>query len=440
MPADLQAYDGLRLYCKVRGEIKGRVTIWNPYKPLWKQKDFLYPADFGSWLMLSQAFFNSTLAPNQSLIKGLLCAMAEIQAENLDKAFIAQPLILPSLTASIVLPTKDRPKELAQALERLVKHQTGVLHEIIVVDNHPASRLTKPVVEQFAGVRYIEESRPGTGYARNAGILATRGDIMVTTDDDIRVGEGWLDNLIAPFADPEIASAMGLVLPYQLNNSAQFIFEELKRADRFRYEERRFGRAFFEQADFPEMGKCGNTSCAAFRIEVFADPQIGPFEVALGAGTPAHGSEDIYLFYRLLAAGKTHLYQPKARAYHVHRATMSSLRRQLSGHETGYVAMLLLARLRHQDRRVNLTMAINLFRYQLRQARLKLSGNSNKIVPARLSLARIWGMLSGPYQLWRSLALPRKYGTYQAAQVAKYLAHRQTISGYTEAELQKVLL
>src|SRR5512140_3654928 len=69
---------------------------------------------------------------------------------------------------SIVIATYDRPSDLRACLRSLVAQVTERRTEIIVVDNHPASELTPPVVEEFPRVRLVRENRQGLSYARNA--------------------------------------------------------------------------------------------------------------------------------------------------------------------------------------------------------------------------------------------------------------------------------
>ena len=57
LPTGLQEYDGVRLYYSIKGQIKGYTTIWNSHKGL-ARKNFRYPADFGQWLLLSNALFS----------------------------------------------------------------------------------------------------------------------------------------------------------------------------------------------------------------------------------------------------------------------------------------------------------------------------------------------------------------------------------------------
>ena len=52
-----------------------------------------------------------------------------------------------------------------------------------------------------------------TSRARNHGISEARGEVIVFTDDDVTIPDGWLAALLAPFADPECAGVGGAVTP-----------------------------------------------------------------------------------------------------------------------------------------------------------------------------------------------------------------------------------
>jgi hypothetical protein len=66
--------------------------------------------------------------------------------------------------------------------------------------------------------------------------------------------------------------------------------------------------------------------------------RIGGFDPALGAGTPAMGSEDTLAFTQVLLAGGTIAYQPSALVRHYHRRDLAGLRRQLAGYGCGLTA------------------------------------------------------------------------------------------------------
>ena len=80
------------------------------------------------------------------------------------------------------------------------------------------------------------------------------------------------------------------------------------------------------------------TANAAFRTSMFHDPQIGLMDEALGPGMPSGVGEDTYLFYKVLKAGYTIVYEPAAWVRHKHRRDLPGLRRQLFGYSKGHVA------------------------------------------------------------------------------------------------------
>ena len=65
------------------------------------------------------------------------------------------------------------------------------------------------VVAGFPGVLLVSESRRGLSYARNAGIRASAGEIVASTDDDVLVLRNWVATLVAPFARPDVALVTG---------------------------------------------------------------------------------------------------------------------------------------------------------------------------------------------------------------------------------------
>lgn len=435
-PTGLADFTGVRIFVMVGGQVIGHFTIWNSRRPL-PLKHLVYDASYSLWLPVAHAIFGSgPVAPLDRMpgLKGLVLdtigwsqAQFEILLAEQRQATTARP----DLSASIILATKDRPQDLSRALRHLRAHKTEVLHEIIVVDNNPVSGLTPPVVTQFPDVVYASERRPGSGYARNAGALAARGDILVLTDDDVLVGENWLDQMIAPFADPEVGAVMGLVLPYEFGTASQYFFEESGGLG-LGYEPARFGREFFSTKTFPNVARLGNGSAAAFRSTTYADANIGPLEDALASGTYARGGGDVYQFYRVLASGMATVYNPKAYVFHKHRTTMAQLRKQLVNFGCAYAAMLTYIITRDQDRRAIKVLCQNLPRYQLQRLMSSLTGSLP--VPAHLILLRLWGNLIGPFNLWRALSQCRKLGTYSAAQFAEQFAKREPLTAVAVVE------
>jgi hypothetical protein len=66
--------------------------------------------------------------------------------------------------------------------------------------------------------------------------------------------------------------------------------------------------------------------------------RIGGFDTALGAGTPAMGSEDTLAFTQVLLGGGTIVYQPSAVTHHYHRRDVEGLHKQMVGYGAGLTA------------------------------------------------------------------------------------------------------
>ena len=152
-----------------------------------------------------------------------------------------------------------------------------------------------------------------------AGFVASHGDIVVTTDDDVTMPPDWLEKLLSPFIQDEVMAVTGNILPSELDTAAQRLFEAYGGLGRG-FEPVAVDGAWFRQfRSAVPTWTLGATANAAFRAEIFAHPQIGMLDEALGAGTPTGCSEDTYLFYKILKADYTLVYEPSAFVFHRHR-------------------------------------------------------------------------------------------------------------------------
>jgi GT2 family glycosyltransferase len=316
--------------------------------------------------------------------------------------------VLPrSQLVSLVVATYDRPADLRACLRSLVAQMTDRPTEIIVVDNHPASELTPPVVAEFPSVRLLRETRQGLSYARNAGIAASAGAIVVATDDDVVMQADWLEKLLAPFARDDVMIVTGNVLPAELETRAQQLFEHYGGLGRgfVRVEAGGdwFGSWYQEAVPTWQLGATAN---AAFRTTIFTHPRIGMLDPALGAGSPTGCSEDTDLFYRVLAAGFTIVYEPAAYVWHHHRRDMRALRRQIYAYSKGHVAYHVKTWLSYGDSRALFHLALTLPKWQVKKL-VRWVRRSNDY-PLSLILTEIAGNLAGPWALWRAQRRARR--------------------------------
>ena len=100
---------------------------------------------------------------------------------------------------SIVIATYNRASMLADTLDSLARLQPDGRWEVIVVDNNSPDN-TQDVVERAAArfpvpLRYAFEREQGRSPALNRGFRMAQGEIVVTTDDDVRVEPDWLTQI-----------------------------------------------------------------------------------------------------------------------------------------------------------------------------------------------------------------------------------------------------
>jgi glycosyltransferase involved in cell wall biosynthesis len=101
------------------------------------------------------------------------------------------------MTFSVVIATYNRAADLRETLWSLAGVRTTASWEVIVVDNNSTDETRAVVIESAASfpvpLRYVFEGEQGRSPALNAGIRLAHGEIVVTTDDDVRVDADWLD-------------------------------------------------------------------------------------------------------------------------------------------------------------------------------------------------------------------------------------------------------
>lgn len=244
-------------------------------------------------------------------------------------------------TVSIVICTRDRPHDLEKCLLSILSLSQKP-HEIIVVDNAPTTEKTKEIVAKIGqGIRYVVESKPGLSVARNTGIHASSGSIIVFTDDDVIVHPNWLRQILYTFEFPDVKAMTGLVLPSELETESQVIFEVDLDGFSFGYRAKIFDDQFVQltKSKGVPVWFIGAGANMAFRREVFK--QIGEFDERLGAGSSGC-SEDSEMWYRILAEGGVCRYEPTAVVFHSHRRDLIGLKSQMYQYLRGHTVALFI--------------------------------------------------------------------------------------------------
>ncbi|MEU4622682.1 glycosyltransferase family A protein [Actinoplanes sp. NPDC023801] len=242
---------------------------------------------------------------------------------------------------TVVVCTRERPGALARCLDSLLA-QEYMPARVLVVDNAPATGATAEVVRSAARrgpVDYLKEPRPGLSFARNAAEAATRGEIVAWIDDDELADRWWLAEVARALVEnPDADVISGVIVPAELETRAQIWFEQFGGHSKGRgFKPDTFGphTAHLQSPLYP-LPPFGTGANMTFRPGVIE--RIGGWDTALGAGTPAMGSEDTLAFTQVLLAGGTIVYQPTAVTHHYHRRDFAGLHKQMVGYGTGLTA------------------------------------------------------------------------------------------------------
>ncbi len=251
---------------------------------------------------------------------------------------------------TVVICTRERPGALARCLDSLLRQEYPRFC-VLVVDNAPVTGSTAEVVQAAARrgpVRYLREPQAGLSYARNAAVAAAPGEILAWIDDDEVADPYWLAEVARALAEhPEADVVTGVIVPAELETPAQVWFEQFgghSTGRGFKPDVFSPATAHIQSPLYP-LPPFGTGANMTFRPGVIE--RIGGWDTALGAGTPAMGSEDTLAFMQVLLGGGTIAYQPTAVTWHYHRRDLAGLEKQMVGYGCGLTAAytsLLLAK------------------------------------------------------------------------------------------------
>ncbi len=244
-------------------------------------------------------------------------------------------------TATVIVCTRNRPEHLQRCLTALMACQASGV-DFVVVDNAPSDDRSALIAAGFP-VQYLLEPTPGLHWARRTGARKAQGDVLIYTDDDVRVDPGWVAAMRAPFVDQNVAIVTGLVVAGELDTPSQEAFERYYSFNRG-FERREFDLSNILPLDTDRVGVGAST--ALRRKQVIGLDLFGP---ELGAGTSAQAGDESYAFYRLLSLGYRAVYTPDALAWHYHRRDNAALIKALHGYNTGFYAVLFRSLLQHRD-------------------------------------------------------------------------------------------
>ena len=104
-------------------------------------------------------------------------------------------------SASVVVPSRDRPDALAACLRALEAQDASSFEVVVVDDGSTDADAVARVVEGADRARLVRGEGRGPAAARNLGVRTARGPVVCLTDDDCRPGPGWVAALATALAD-----------------------------------------------------------------------------------------------------------------------------------------------------------------------------------------------------------------------------------------------
>jgi GT2 family glycosyltransferase len=240
--------------------------------------------------------------------------------------------------------TRDRPEQLARALQSLVS-QVPAPEEILVVDNAPAGDAARALVRsRFPTVRYLPEPIPGLDFARNRALREATQEVVAFLDDDAVAAPGWAEALRRAFeSDPRVAVCTGRVEPLSLETAAQRLFEAnggfSRGTERIRLPEDAGRPLHGRPAPLIAWAISVGSGCS-YAVRREAARALGGFDEALDLGGALPGGGDHDLLWRALQEGRSVVYEPAALAWHEHRRELGAVHDQIVGHQRAVLAFL----------------------------------------------------------------------------------------------------
>lgn len=194
-----------------------------------------------------------------------------------------------ALRVSVIVCTRDRAASLRETLASIqaVEVPEDWAVEVLVVDNGSTDE-TQQVVDQARSgplpIRSVMESRPGVARARNRALGEAAGEILVFTDDDVRVPSVWLREMVEPIHRGECDALAGRVR----------LADHLRRPWLVRGRERWLAVADGE-GEPVLVGASMSLARSVLRLVPGFDPNLGPGALGLG--------EESLFYSQIKAAG-----------------------------------------------------------------------------------------------------------------------------------------
>ncbi|CAI4032259.1 Glycosyltransferase [Nitrospira tepida] len=232
------------------------------------------------------------------------------------------------LTSSVVVPILNAARTLPACLRALdnLRPSPG---EVVLIDNGSTDE-SLLLAKTYEGeshpfrVQLLSAAPHSASIARNTGIKAASGDIILFTDADCSPAPDWLGRLLESFDDPKIGAVAGRVSG-DPGSTLPELFSML-------YTLRLPKEASLHDHWTPLQGGYPTANLAVRRTVL---ERLQGFDESV-----AIYGEDYDLCARLYAAGWRLLYRPEAQVIHHHRTTWRAILRQAYGFGLGQAYLI----------------------------------------------------------------------------------------------------
>ena len=215
----------------------------------------------------------------------------------------------PRLSVIICAYTMARWDQLVEAVASVHAQSTPAAEVVVVVDhNDDLLERAGGVLADAATVVLPNTQRRGLAGARNTGVEAASGEVVVFLDDDARAAPRWLEEMSKHYRDPAVIGVGGLVVPLWASGAPDWFPPEFGWV---------VGCSYTGQPEHTAVVRNPIGANMSFR----RDPvlAVGGFRVEVGrVGADALGGEETELSIRLAQhhPGSRILHEPAAVVHH----------------------------------------------------------------------------------------------------------------------------
>lgn len=228
------------------------------------------------------------------------------------KTKFMKPFMNDNPAVDIVVPTYGRGNRIRALIDSILQsdYPNYIMWIIDQSENDLTEKVVSPYTELDTRIRYLRDKHRGSNIARNIG--ASHGDapLILFTDDDCRVTEGWLRAMVAEFKNSYAWAVFGRILADELLDPGH-PRHQLVKLFTIAYQD--LGNRVAFENDLYNLN-FGHGANMGFRRDCFE--LIKGFDNLMGSGGKFRAWPERDIGFRILAKGGCIVYTPTALLFH----------------------------------------------------------------------------------------------------------------------------